>query len=462
MHFAVVIPGIMGTRLYLPGNQGKRGDQVWPPSPLEATFGYKRLAELQRADLMVGEPIDNVLCFNFYNLLDSQLSDLGYKESSGADRRISFGYDWRQDILNTADVLAQKLNELHAQGATEISLLAHSMGGLVARLMLEGGKFDAEPWFGKIRLLAMMGTPNLGAPLALARIFGRDSAMGISGADFAKLASNRAYPSGYQLIPAPGETAIWNLDSPDVAPLDPYDPAIASDLRMDSQLVARAKAVHDVLGAGNRPSDVRYIYFAGAGHRTATRVNVRHQPGVPVDHTRSIVTLTQAAGDGTVPLYSALPVAGQRQIVVNEHATVFKGVPFRKVFFRLMGGDAGEPIEELPDGAPIEGPRLHLSLDAPVYDEGSTVEVVCSVTDPRTDSGLTTVTKVEGVLHIQEVDEEQTPKGDPVTVPISYSGPALSVLTILVAESLSPGLYSMRFDGNPPSGAPAAFSVRKT
>ncbi|SPH24057.1 hypothetical protein DEA8626_03105 [Defluviimonas aquaemixtae] len=461
MQFAVVIPGIMGTRLYLRDSQGKRGDQVWPPTPFEATFGYNRLTELQRPDLLVGEPIDNVLCYNFYNLIDSQLEDLGFRADAGPSRRISFGYDWRIDILTTADALAQKLGELHAQGATDIALLAHSMGGLIARLMLEGGKFDAEPWFGNVRLLAMMGTPHMGAPLALARIFGRDSAMGISGADFAKLASNRDYPSGYQLIPAPGETAIWNLDSTDVAPLDPYDPAVAADLGMDSQLVARAKAVHDVLGQGNRPDGARYIYFAGAGHRTATRINVRHQAGVPVDHSRSIVTRTQAAGDGTVPLYSALPVAGQRQIVVNEHATVFKGLPFRKVFFRLMGGDAGEPIEELPDGEPIAGPRLHLSLDAPVYDEGGTIEVVCSVTDPRTDSGLSTVTRIDGALHIQEVDEQQVPKGDPVAVPVSYSGPALSVLTIVVTERLAPGLYNMRFDGNPPSGTPAAFSVRK-
>jgi phospholipase A1 len=461
MEVAVVIPGIMGSRLHLPDAHGKPDEEVWPPTPREVAMGYHRIKDLQRDDLIVGAPIDNILCFNFYNLLNRHLDGLGFKIGLGRKRRVDFPYDWRRDNFETADRLAARLAELHAEGATVFYLLAHSMGGLVTRLMLEGGKFAAEPWFAKIRLLATLATPHLGAPLALARIFGLDRAMGISGKDFAALAANRAYPSGYQLIPPPGEAAIWNLASSDVATLDPYDPTTASDLGMDPQLIERARAVHELLGQSSQPQHVRYVYFAGSGHRTVTRVNVHHKPGTKIDHTRSEVTRTEAAGDGTVPLYSALPMRGQRQIVVNEHSTVFKGLPFRKVFFRLLGGDAGSPLEALP-GVPRPSDTLvQLSLDAPVYAKGEPVELVLALTNPLQDSGITLTTSIQGMLQIQEVSDDEKPLGAAREIPVAYAGPAISGLTLLIAEPLQPGLYSLGFAGTPKAEAPVAFAVQQ-
>jgi phospholipase A1 len=93
---------------------------------------------------------------------------------------------------------------------------------------------------------------------------------------------------------------------------------------------------------------------------------VAAEPGKPVDHSRSVVTYTPDAGDGTVPMYIALPVSGQRQIVVNEHGTVFEGRPFRHLFFRLLGGDGGEALELDPLAAQPPGPQIALSLDSPV------------------------------------------------------------------------------------------------
>ena len=461
MDVAILVPGIMGSRLILPAAfAGGKDEEVWPPKPLEVAFGYDRIDKLQSEHLQFGEIIDKVSCFSFYNLIEAQLGDLGFPVGGAGQRRVEFAYDWRQDNFNTADLLAKAIAREHAAGATRISLVCHSMGGLVARLVLESGKFDAEPWFASIRLFAALATPHLGAPLALARIFGLDSSSGISGRDFATLAANRAYPSGYQLIPAPGEAAVWSVTSPDLGVLDPYDPDTAVALGMDPVLVDKARAQHAVLARNAAPGHVRYFYFAGAGHRTVTRINVVHRQGAKVNHGQSVVTRTEAAGDGTVPLYSALPVAGQRQIVVNEHATVFKGTPFRRAFFRLMGGDAGAVVEAAT--GPEDGPFLSVSLDRPVYSEGERPEAAITVTSPASPDGRGAVEKIEGRFVIERTDPEGAAEAEVQVLPLVWSGPPVSSLTLrLGGPMLAAGLYRMRFEGVPPMPEALAFAVTR-
>ncbi|MDH3263799.1 MAG: hypothetical protein OEM24_07365 [Paracoccaceae bacterium] len=41
MKIAFLVPGIMATRLKL------GGEEVWPPTPLETQFGYRRINKLQ-------------------------------------------------------------------------------------------------------------------------------------------------------------------------------------------------------------------------------------------------------------------------------------------------------------------------------------------------------------------------------------------------------------------------------
>jgi phospholipase A1 len=98
----------------------------------------------------------------------------------------------------------------------------------------------------------------------------------------------------------------------------------------------RARFVHDSLARGTAPPDVRYFSFAATGHETVTRVNVLERNGIyPTEE--MVVTRTEDAGDGTVPFWSALPRAVQKQAVVNEHSKIFHGMSFNRVFYRLLG-----------------------------------------------------------------------------------------------------------------------------
>ncbi|MFS8037788.1 lipase/acyltransferase domain-containing protein [Xanthobacter sp. AM11] len=459
MEAVVLVPGIMGTRLVLPASPGRDEEEVWPPTPWETQFGYRRIAELQDKRAVPTTLINNVLCYSIYRIIARQLNELGFTEDGHEKCFVPFPYDWRLDNFHTAGLLATRLDALHAEGVRRIAIVAHSMGGLIARLLLETPTYVERPWFGDIHLFAALATPHLGAPLTLARVFGVDeTTLGISGPDFATLASNRDFPSGYQLLPAPGEAAVWMTNSPDVRPLDIYDDATARMLGMDPALVAHARAQHDALAAGTAPAHVRYFYFAGVGHRTVTRVNVTVNGSV-VDHAGTVVTRTADAGDGTVPLYSALPKPAQRQLVVNEHGTVFDGRPFRRVFFRLLGGDDGAALEAA--GEP-EGPSLVLSLDQPVQPLARDIEVTLKVAGPATGIAAEPVraTSIFGTLVVEAVDEAgRLLAQPPLLQPIAYRGPAIEGLTVYLPPMAEPGLFSLRFEGEPQAPTSVAFAA---
>lgn len=415
----VFVPGIMGTELKL------GAEVVWPPKVSETIFGYNRIADLQNPAVVATRVIAKVSCVDFYAPLQDLFRGLGYGPA-GDKRLVEHPYDWRRDLFDLADGLADRLD---AVDADHITIVAHSMGGLIARLVLETGRYRTRPWFGRIKMFIALATPHNGAPLALARVLGLDSALGISARDFRTLSENPAYPSGYQLLPAPGEAACWNIEqAADLAPLDYYDPAVANKLGMKPGLVARAQALHDALGAGAPPPGVRYFYFSGAGHKTVTRVNVTSLK-------REMVT-TPDAGDGTVPMWSALPHPVQKQVVINEHANVFRGTPFKRVFYRLFGADAGVPLEAAEEGA-----MMSISLQRQVFPQGMPINMVLSAETP--------MRQLEGQIVFDRITDADAMEQPAVaSVPVRYEGPELPSMALTLDLMLDPGFYQVRFEGN--------------
>ncbi len=435
MKCVIFVPGIMGSILSTPDD----GEQVWPPTPLEVAFGYKRKQKLLREDLVVGDIIRSVSCFDVYKPLVETITAIGFKESGPGDRLHLFPYDWRRDLELLAEGLAERLDDIPAD-ATSITILAHSMGGLISRLMLESGKFESKSWFGKIKAFMTLATPHLGAPLALARILGLDSAMGISAADFRDIGADRRYPSGYQLIPAPGEAACWDIKAGGVlGALDIYDPAVATKLGLDPTLVARAAWVHATLAKGMAPAHIRYFYFAGSGHKTATRVNFATGS--------KLVTRSEDAGDGTVPLWSALPRSGQKQLVVGEHASFFKETTFKAVFYRLFGKDFPTP----PVG--IDGvDNAALSVQSLSIGKDEEIELLIAPAEP--------LAVVKGKIILERTEAPEMPFatfGDALDV--SYAGPPIPSLKLRVPPIGQPGFYQARFVGRPSAEKPVQFAI---
>ncbi len=143
-----------------PGGYGKDTGYASLINTLCAASGYTQL--------YASWPTNDPATFNG----DTTTAWLPNKNVLTASTVIGWGYDWRQDNLVTAKMLQNFLSCLWANNQGNIgtiTLIGHSMGGLVSRAYLEyvGSK---DPWFSNIDQLITLGTPHLGAPLAMAPI----------------------------------------------------------------------------------------------------------------------------------------------------------------------------------------------------------------------------------------------------------------------------------------------------
>lgn len=70
-----------------------------------------------------------------------------------------FPYDWRRDISLTSPLLDQKINDIKTQtGSAKVDIIAHSMGGLVARNYIADSSKAQN-----VRKLFTLGVPHLGS-----------------------------------------------------------------------------------------------------------------------------------------------------------------------------------------------------------------------------------------------------------------------------------------------------------
>lgn len=162
-----------------------------------------------------------------------------------------FDYDWRRGIPENAARLAVFLEARAAEVRTErarrfgreagkepvkFDLVAHSLGGLVARWYLRFGPNAGGPegpkltWAGaeRVERCVLVGTPNLGSAEALSElVFGMN--LGSFAANY-PAAILGTLPATYQLLPhRPG--ALVNADQPGGAPPpDVFDPALWRNL----------------------------------------------------------------------------------------------------------------------------------------------------------------------------------------------------------------------------------------
>lgn len=145
-----------------------------------------------------------------------------------------------QPVIESAQLFYQELKELSRRGIQRISIVGHSMGGLVSREMLTNPKLRYMHTAGKhdvpeVVMLIMVGTPNHGSQVARLRTLGeiRDHLSRISkgegnwlgvildGAGEAKIdllprsrflseLNARPHPSGVDMLIIAGITSPWN------------------------------------------------------------------------------------------------------------------------------------------------------------------------------------------------------------------------------------------------------------
>jgi pimeloyl-ACP methyl ester carboxylesterase len=259
----LILPGIMGSTL---GNPGLLDDVLWL-NPISIALG--RLTELAldgRASTI--EALGVVLLA--YLKLKLRLKIAGFDAEFHA-------YDWRQSLKDSGAKLALAIQK----DGRQVSLVGHSMGGLVARAALRAVN-------GKVARVIMLGTPNYGsfAPAQVIRatydvvqkvaaVDLRHNAEELSGQVF------NTFPGLYEMLPAPEKFSGINL----------YDPAAwpQSEPRPRPKQLAGVKPVVDSLA----PADDRFFLIAGVNQDTV--VGLHKQNG---EFSYEI----SPDGDGTVPL----------------------------------------------------------------------------------------------------------------------------------------------------------------
>jgi pimeloyl-ACP methyl ester carboxylesterase len=339
----VLVPGTMGSELF----DGRKC--VWPGSVLELFLPYSHMASLRKPALRVGDIIRNVSISTQYADLVQALGRCGFREGSTPKTLYVFPYDWRKDNALAAALLADLLDTVEANSGAgvDVNLVAHSMGGLVARCYLESGTYSGRKGFKSVRRLITLATPHRGAPVAMSGALGREKHLFLSGAQTRELSSDPQFPALYQLMPPRGEPFVWNQDpNARLAPLDPYDAAIAAKLGLSVQNLQAAEKFHRLLDVSRKPQGIGYFFFVGTQQQTMTEFRVKIAAAGGVSDLFSVER--EDGGDGTVPSWSAGQSPIQSAAVGGDHGTIYKARGLLQVLATLLGQDGALAALTLP------------------------------------------------------------------------------------------------------------------
>jgi hypothetical protein len=397
----VVIPGLLGSRLVVPGS----GRSVWgdfehgvtdPRTvegaglfafPMELGVPLHRLEPATDVDGTVGLVRGRVAGVPVkVRVYGDVLSSLGvasyggsYEAAGGAaDMAFEFAYDFRRSL----DELACRLAAFLRQAARFVQLrrgnhervrfdvVAHSQGGLVLRYLLRyGGRLlplDGLPeptWDGAdlVETAIIVGSPSGGAAIAFDRLLGGVPGNPVHPAYGPVLMGS--FPSGYQLMPRVRHEPVADGGGPTTDPLDP-----AFFLERDVGLTAshlaadRARVLPGVEGdAARRDVTVDHLHKCLAQASAFHAAMDRPMPAPPehlslhlflgdahktiarvtVPHAaRKVTVIERAPGDGTVLRRSALlDEAGDGSDLARMSSPVpWSGVTaLRKGHVALMG-----------------------------------------------------------------------------------------------------------------------------
>ncbi len=280
-------------------------------------------------------------------------------------------YDWRKSVKDTArEYLVHWIDRaLKRSGSTKVILIAHSMGGLVARSYIQSSSYRHD-----VERLITLGTPHRGSPEAY---------FPWGGGELRYDPSVRAVFDVYLWFLQhfhPFETELNRLQTirtqvlaiRDLLPIDGY--LVDENLQVKTKSISQMYARNTWVELLNNPSNIATLYarvpvttFSGAGISTLQSITVTAPPQPPstpplFPDGRPTDTKQDSNGDGTVPLHSAQLTDSR---VRNLPATPIRHDKLADSYVAQVLTELGQPVPELPP-EPANLPRLVIMSASPV------------------------------------------------------------------------------------------------
>ena len=323
---------------------------------------------------------NNLLARAYQNAIDFFTSD-GYTLNKDF---FIFPYDWRKDISNTKDLLDQKISQIKSQtGAQKVDIVAHSMGGLVARNYIADANRAQN-----VRKLFTLGTPHLGSVefLKVLRYGGclkypfGPYCLSLAPSEMRDVIQNMV--SGYELAPSQFYFNFYSNENnqhpyPYITEAGTLDynqiKNLLTTLGHNAALFNPSEIFHSMDSTLSNTNSVDVTVIAGSGQPTLGQIIEQKTVsllGIEGNH-KDIRIIN---GDDTVPLFSAslndssknLSYLGQAKIYYTNqrHGNLVTNGPALNLVKNILDGNI-----QLPDGVSMQPYKLTgstLSVHSPV------------------------------------------------------------------------------------------------
>ena len=445
----VFIPGILGTELLDQNNK-----VVWGDSSSLRNFEKLELGR-ESSQLHAGGLVKqiNILgpfwTIHQYDGLFSLLKDLNYVEGQNF---FVFCYDWRLSNFDNEVKLEEFIKQNPALNGKDIDILAHSMGGLIAKLYLH-----QSPVAVYVKRLISLAVPSRGSMNSLAEMtngwggFENFVAGGISTIRRVMF----SFPSVFELFPSydhccrigkqgeqnfeyfdPTDSALWQLGD-----WIPPEHRSGTQLANVVQSLANARKLKLILSEP-LPPDLEQTIVAGDRFATDLYLYVD-----PQDRSWSKWQFSKSGGDGTVPLWSAAASdwPGRSLPAFVDHATIFEDKWVQNLLERILNKNNTPPpmaatslaLAATRSNRLVEVSLVKLDPELVLLSPGGTTKVSVAITtvDPLAKGELSPELTVDGPSGTRRVELQE------LTAPAN-----LNDRTLIFSGDIAPevaGAYSL-------------------
>ena len=329
-----------------------------------------------------------------YGDIESFFTELGYEKNKNF---FIYTYDWRKDIRKTKQDLEALIEDVKQKsGQPQVNIVAHSMGGLVARNYISASESAS-----KVNKLITLGIPHLGAVtslkslvygFAIGRPFGPIT-IGVSGSEVRDIALNLL--SFYQLVPSKKYFEFYNnstqqlvspyYDHSDIDKNKKTGVLNFNQLRSVFEYFKNNVFLFDIATEYresadkflDQPNGIKLFNIVGSNQPTLGQIKETWYITWPINliPRREEIFIN---GDDTVPLYSAslksdhldLSAGAKIYYVEQKHNDLVRktGPAMQTVKAILSEGDL--PVEVKSDKYTLEGMQISLDdAEIDLYDD---------------------------------------------------------------------------------------------